>query len=479
MRRVGADGRVAARRQDGRGASGRATRRSTCRRARSWGRSCAPATAAASSCAPGSRTAFGAIALRLGERQAQTVVPAGPAGLLAPARRRSPRSSPARSSSSTPCSAGRCSQSALFALAIAVGLTPQLLPAIVTVSLATGARRLAQRQVIVKRLVCIEDLGNVEVLFTDKTGTLTEGHISFTEVARPRAARPTRRVSALGRGVQRRETGNELDRALCAPAPGRGRGSAALARRSTGCRSTTSASSASVLVDAPQGGRLLIAKGAPGGGARALRERSRRGAGDARPALRRRRARRSRSRAAPVTIERIGPETTSSDLSLAGFLCFTDPAKADVRRLARPVGRARHHGEDRHRRQRPGGGAPLRRSRPRPGHGRDGRGARGDGRRRARRGCCRRRRSSPASRPSRSRASSMRSAASARTSASSATASTTRSRCTTPTSASPSTPRPTSRRTRPTSSCSTRTSASSPTASSRADASSPTRSSTC
>ena len=49
-----------------------------------------------------------------------------------------------------------------------------------TVSLATGARRLARRRVIVKRLVCIEDLGNVEVLFTDKTGTLTEGRISFT-----------------------------------------------------------------------------------------------------------------------------------------------------------------------------------------------------------------------------------------------------------------------------------------------------------
>jgi Mg2+-importing ATPase len=69
--------------------------------------------------------------------------------------------------------------SLLFSLAIAVGLTPQLLPAIVTVTLATGARRLVKRSVIVKRLVCIEDLGNIEVLFTDKTGTLTEGKIGF------------------------------------------------------------------------------------------------------------------------------------------------------------------------------------------------------------------------------------------------------------------------------------------------------------
>jgi Mg2+-importing ATPase len=67
----------------------------------------------------------------------------------------------------------------LFALAIAVGITPQLLPAVVATSLATGSRRLAARKVLVKRLVCIEDLGNVDVLFTDKTGTLTIGQISF------------------------------------------------------------------------------------------------------------------------------------------------------------------------------------------------------------------------------------------------------------------------------------------------------------
>jgi Mg2+-importing ATPase len=71
-------------------------------------------------------------------------------------------------------------ESLLFALAIAVSLTPQLLPAIVTVSLATGARRMAKRSVLVKRLVSIEDLGNMTVLFTDKTGTLTEGRVTFT-----------------------------------------------------------------------------------------------------------------------------------------------------------------------------------------------------------------------------------------------------------------------------------------------------------
>jgi P-type Mg2+ transporter len=67
----------------------------------------------------------------------------------------------------------------LFSLAIAIGITPQLLPAIVSVSLAGGARRLAKSRVLVKRLVTIEDLCNIELLFTDKTGTLTEGAITF------------------------------------------------------------------------------------------------------------------------------------------------------------------------------------------------------------------------------------------------------------------------------------------------------------
>ncbi|MFF3404696.1 magnesium-translocating P-type ATPase [Streptomyces sp. NPDC002742] len=67
----------------------------------------------------------------------------------------------------------------LFSLAIAVGITPQLLPAVVSTSLAAGSRRMSRRKVLVKRLVCIEDLGDVDVLFTDKTGTLTTGRIEY------------------------------------------------------------------------------------------------------------------------------------------------------------------------------------------------------------------------------------------------------------------------------------------------------------
>jgi Mg2+-importing ATPase len=63
----------------------------------------------------------------------------------------------------------------LFALALGVGLTPQLLPAIISVNLAQGARRMAARQVIVKRLSSIENFGSMAILCSDKTGTLTEG----------------------------------------------------------------------------------------------------------------------------------------------------------------------------------------------------------------------------------------------------------------------------------------------------------------
>ena len=79
-------------------------------------------------------------------------------------------------------------ESLLFSLAVAVGLTPQLLPAIVTISLSQGARRMAARNVIVKRLVAIEDFGNVEVLFTDKTGTLTMGELTFAGALDPDGA---------------------------------------------------------------------------------------------------------------------------------------------------------------------------------------------------------------------------------------------------------------------------------------------------
>ena len=83
-------------------------------------------------------------------------------------------------------------ESLMFALALAVGLTPELLPMIVTVTLARSAMELSKRKVIVKRLSAIHDLGAMNVLCTDKTGTLTEATIKLD--ARDRRARRRERA---------------------------------------------------------------------------------------------------------------------------------------------------------------------------------------------------------------------------------------------------------------------------------------------
>jgi P-type Mg2+ transporter len=73
-------------------------------------------------------------------------------------------------------------ESLLFSLALAVGLTPQLLPAIISINLAHGAKIMATKKVIVKRLSSIENFGSMNVLCSDKTGTLTEGIIKIQSV---------------------------------------------------------------------------------------------------------------------------------------------------------------------------------------------------------------------------------------------------------------------------------------------------------
>lgn len=70
--------------------------------------------------------------------------------------------------------------SLLFAVALAVGLSPELLPAIVSVTLAAGARRLASQGVLVRKLEAIENLGSIGILCTDKTGTLTKGDVELS-----------------------------------------------------------------------------------------------------------------------------------------------------------------------------------------------------------------------------------------------------------------------------------------------------------
>jgi len=100
--------------------------------------------------------------------------------------------------------------SLLFSLAIAVGITPQLLPAVVSASLASGSRALAKRNVLVKRLVCIEDLGDMDLLITDKTGTLTDGRLNF--VSALSAADGSASDEVLLRGLLATETADGADR---------------------------------------------------------------------------------------------------------------------------------------------------------------------------------------------------------------------------------------------------------------------------
>ncbi|MGE5137804.1 MAG: magnesium-translocating P-type ATPase [Gemmatimonadota bacterium] len=158
----------------------------------------------------------------------------------------------------------------LFSLAIAVGISPQLLPAVVSTSLAAGSRQLARRKVLVKRLVCIEDLGDIEVLFTDKTGTLTEGSLRFM-----RAAGPDGRDGgdALLLGLLCNEAvvtggqaagGNPLDVALWeSPAAGHHRRALAGYRRLATLPFDHERRAVSVLVEDPGGHRAIITKGAP------------------------------------------------------------------------------------------------------------------------------------------------------------------------------------------------------------------------
>jgi len=103
----------------------------------------------------------------------------------------------------------------LFALALGVGLTPQLLPAIISVNLARGARMMARSRVIVKRLAAIENFGSMDVLCTDKTGTLTEGQARL-QAALAADGAPSTRVQTYACLNAAFETGfaNPIDAAL-------------------------------------------------------------------------------------------------------------------------------------------------------------------------------------------------------------------------------------------------------------------------
>lgn len=108
----------------------------------------------------------------------------------------------------------------LFAVALAVGLTPELLPMVISVTLSSGAIRMARRRVIVKRLSAIQNLGAMDVLCTDKTGTLTEAKISLERCVDADGAE-AKRVLMLAHLNSVFESGlkSPLDEAILAAAP--------------------------------------------------------------------------------------------------------------------------------------------------------------------------------------------------------------------------------------------------------------------
>jgi Mg2+-importing ATPase len=225
----------------------------------------------------------------------------------------------------------------LFSLAIAVGISPQLLPAVVSTSLTAGSRQLARSKVLVKRLVCIEDLGDVDVLFTDKTGTLTEGSLRFMRSAGPDGNaddQPLLLALLCNEAVVENGTaagGNPLDVALW-DSPAAERLASALAhwRRLATLPFDHERRLVSVLAEDDRGNRVIISKGAPEG----LLARCREVPGAARGALDAEFAAGNRviavaSRQAPGQ-SAISP-ADEHDLTFCGILVFLDPPKPTAR----------------------------------------------------------------------------------------------------------------------------------------------------
>lgn len=266
----------------------------------------------------GTRTAFGGIALRLGERQALTSFQRGLqdfSRMLAIVT-----AVLAGSMFGINAALGRSVlESGLLALAIAVGLTPQLLPAIVTVSLATGSRRLARKQLIVQRPSASRTSATWRCCSPTRRGRS------------PRATSPSRwrsrRTGGPSRGRSRWGSRAATRAGTSSSAPS---GSSTARRCSRGPGSTTcpfdhERQLASVLVERPEG-PLLVAKGAP----EAVLARCAAAPAEAQATLERLFGSGARvvavaTRALPAGTAWLDP-ADERDLELAGFLTLTRPA---------------------------------------------------------------------------------------------------------------------------------------------------------
>ena len=225
------------------------------------GTSVVSGTATAQVVATGARTAFGDIAARLASRPEETAFDRGLKGfsllltrtvfflvifllVVSLAQHRNGL------------------QSLLFAVALAVGLTPEFLPMITSVTLSKGARAMAQKQVIVKHLSAIQNFGSIDVLCSDKTGTITSGQMVL-ERSLDSLGNPSERAFVLAYLNSKFETGirSPLDAAiLLRPAPAE----VGICEKRDEIPYDFERRRLSIVVERA-GGRLLITKGSPEG----------------------------------------------------------------------------------------------------------------------------------------------------------------------------------------------------------------------
>ncbi|WP_273220192.1 magnesium-translocating P-type ATPase [Hyphomicrobium zavarzinii] len=240
-------------------------------------------------------------------------------------------------------------ESLIFALALAVGLTPELLPMVFTVTLANGARRLAERRVIVKRLASIHDLGAMDVLCTDKTGTLTQADVAVAHHVDAEGT-PSARVfelaylnSTLASGIA-----SPLDRAVVAHENLPDSGWSKVDE----CPFDFERRRVSVLLE-KNGDRLLVVKGAPEDilSLSTRLEQANGATGPMDEAWARRltgefeRLGEDGYRVLAVAVRNLGPSERDAraaerDLTFAGFLAFVDPPKPDAANAIRELKKA-------------------------------------------------------------------------------------------------------------------------------------------
>jgi len=152
----------------------------------------------------------------------------------------------------------------LFAMAVAVGLTPEMLPMIVSVCLAKGALAMSRRKVIVKRLNSIQNFGGMDILCTDKTGTLTEDRVVLMRHCNV-AGRETEYVLLFGYLISNFQTGlkNLLDRAILESSDFHGNDLVEKYKKLDEIPFDFTRRMMSVLVQDPEGKAILFTKGAP------------------------------------------------------------------------------------------------------------------------------------------------------------------------------------------------------------------------